>query len=188
MTTRRPCPPAPGPLEVYAARFDPLLGSLAQRRGLRDYLQGLLLPRDRNKTLTALADAEPITGAQHRQVQRLQWFVSESTWDHQAVNQQRIELLCADAATAPEFGSCWRSSPARAPGRRPRPRTPPWRPPASSAGVAHARPASGGGSPAASVTATPRPGGPLTRCWAAGGRRGRTGWWWPPPTRPGCRS
>src|SRR6266581_4115663 len=98
MTTRRPCPPAPGPLEVYAARFDPLLGSLAQRRGLRDYLQGLLLPRDRNKTLTALADAEPITGAQHRQVQRLQWFVSESTWDHQAVNQQRIELLCADAA------------------------------------------------------------------------------------------
>src|SRR6266704_2262845 len=101
MTTRRPCPPAPGPLEGYAARFDPLLGSPAQRRRLRGYLQGLLLPRDRNKTLTALADAEPITGAQHRQVQRLQWFVSESTWDHQAVNQQRIELLCADAATAP---------------------------------------------------------------------------------------
>jgi hypothetical protein len=74
---------------------------VAQRRGLRDYLQGLLLPRDRNKTLTALADAEPVVGAQHRQVQRLQWFLSESTWDHEAVNQQRIELLCADAATAP---------------------------------------------------------------------------------------
>ena len=44
MTTRRPCPPAPGPLEDYARHFDPLLGSLAQRRGLRDYLQGLLLP------------------------------------------------------------------------------------------------------------------------------------------------
>jgi hypothetical protein len=101
MTTRRPCPPAPGPLEDYARHFDPLLASLAQRRGLRDYLQGLLLPRDRNKTLTALADAEPIVGAQHRQVQRLQWFVSESTWDHQRVNQQRIELLQADPATAP---------------------------------------------------------------------------------------
>ncbi len=101
MTTRRPCPPAPGPLEAYAARFDPLLSSLAQRRGLRDYLQGLLLPRDRNKTLTALADAEPVTGAQHREVQRLQWFLSESTWDHQAVNQQRIQLLCQDPATAP---------------------------------------------------------------------------------------
>jgi hypothetical protein len=101
MTTRRPCPPAPGPLEDYAQQFDPLLASLAQRRGLRDYLQGLLLPRDRNKTLTALADAEPIVGAQHREVQRLQWFLSESSWDHEAVNQQRIALLQADPATVP---------------------------------------------------------------------------------------
>jgi hypothetical protein len=101
MTTRRPCPPAPGPLEDYAQQFDPLLAGLAQRRGLRDYLQGLLLPRDRNKTLTALADAEPIVGAQHREVQRLQWFLSESTWDHEAVNQQRIDLLQADPATRP---------------------------------------------------------------------------------------
>jgi hypothetical protein len=101
MTARRPCPPAPGPLEDYATQFDPLLASVAQRRGLRDYLQGLLLPRDRNKTLTALADAEPIVGAQHRQVQRLQWFLSESTWDHEAVNRQRIALLQADPATAP---------------------------------------------------------------------------------------
>jgi SRSO17 transposase len=80
MTTRRPCPPAPGPLEAYAAEFDDLFGSLAQRRGFRDYLQGLLLPRDRNKTLTGLAGAEPISGAQHREVQRLQWFLSESRW------------------------------------------------------------------------------------------------------------
>jgi SRSO17 transposase len=101
MTARRPCLPAPGPLEDYAQQFDPLLASVAQRRGLRDYLQGLLLPRDRNKTLTALADAEPITGAQHRQVQRLQWFLSESTWDHEAVNQRRIALLQADPVTAP---------------------------------------------------------------------------------------
>jgi SRSO17 transposase len=101
MTTRRPCPPAPGPLEDYAQHFDPLLSSLAQRRGLRDYLQGLLLPRDRNKTLTALADAEPIVGAQHREVQRLQWFLSESSWDHEAVNQRRLELLLGDPATAP---------------------------------------------------------------------------------------
>jgi hypothetical protein len=101
MTKRLPCPPAPGPLEDYAAQFDALWGSLAQRRGLRAYLQGLLLPRDRNKTLTALADAEPIVGAQHREVQRLQWFVSESTWDHEQVNQRRIGLLQADPATAP---------------------------------------------------------------------------------------
>jgi DDE superfamily endonuclease len=101
MTTRRPCPPAPGPLEDYAARFDPLFGSLAQRRGFRDYLQGLLLPRDRNKTLTGLAGAEPVVGAQHREVQRLQWFLSESAWDHELVNDQRVRLLCQDPATAP---------------------------------------------------------------------------------------
>src|SRR5512132_2350302 len=101
MTTRRPCSPAPGPLEDYAQQFDPLLSSLAQRLGLRDYLPGLLLPRGRHKTLTGFADAEPITGAPHRQVQRLQRFLSESSWDHEAVNQQRIALLQAGPATAP---------------------------------------------------------------------------------------
>src|SRR4029453_19055409 len=101
MTTRRPCPPAPGPLEPYAQRFDALFSSLAQRRGLRDYLQGLLLPRDRNKTLRGAAGAEPIAGAPHREVQRLQWFLSESAWDHQQVNDQRVQLLCEDPATAP---------------------------------------------------------------------------------------
>jgi hypothetical protein len=100
-SARRPCPPAPGPLEDYAQRFDPLFSSLAQRRGLRDYLQGLLLPRDRNKTLTGLAGAEPLTGAHHREVQRLQWFLSESAWDHEQVNDRRVRLLCEDPATAP---------------------------------------------------------------------------------------
>jgi SRSO17 transposase len=101
MTTRRPCPPAPGPLEDYAQRFDALFSSLAQRRGFRDYLQGLLLPRDRNKALTGLAGAEPVVGAQHREVQRLQWFLTESTWDHQQVNDQRVRLLRQNPATAP---------------------------------------------------------------------------------------
>jgi hypothetical protein len=59
------------------------------------------LPRDRNKTLTGLAGAEPIAGAQHREVQRLQWFVSEAAWDPKQVNQQRVRLLCSDPATAP---------------------------------------------------------------------------------------
>src|SRR6266550_1083475 len=65
MTRRRPCPAAPGPLEQYAARFDDLFTRVAQRRGFREYLAGLLAPRDRNKTLTALAGAEPVTGAGH---------------------------------------------------------------------------------------------------------------------------
>ena len=101
MTRRRPCPAAPGPLEDYAARFDDLFGSLAQRRGFREYLAGLLAPRERNKTLTALAGAEPVTGAQHPAVQRLQFFLSESRWDPERVNDRRLELLRADPATAP---------------------------------------------------------------------------------------
>ena len=104
MTGRRPCPVAPGPLEGYAARFDDLFTRVAQRRGFREYLAGLLAPRDRNKTLTALAGAEPVAGAQHPAVQRLQFFLSESRWDPERVNARRLELLLADPATAPHGG------------------------------------------------------------------------------------
>ena len=79
MTTRLTCPLAPGPLEQFAAKFDSLFASFAQRRGFRDYLQGLLLPRDRNKTITGVVGSEPITGAHDADVQRLQFFISEST-------------------------------------------------------------------------------------------------------------
>src|ERR1700736_1963534 len=101
MTGRRPCPVAPGPLEGYAARFDDLFGRLAQRRGFRESLAGLRAPRNRNKTLTALAGAEPVAGAQHRSVQRPQFFLSESRWDAEKVNARRLELLLADPATVP---------------------------------------------------------------------------------------
>jgi hypothetical protein len=73
-------------------------------QGFRQYLAGLLAPRDRNKTLTALAGAEPVTGAQHPAVQRLQFFLSESRWDPDAVNARRLELLLGDPATAPHGG------------------------------------------------------------------------------------
>jgi SRSO17 transposase len=90
MSKRLPCPPAPGPLEDYAQSFDDLFGTLAQRRGFREYLTGLLLPRDRNKALTALAGMEPIVGAQGAPAQRLQFFLSESAWDLEAVNARRV--------------------------------------------------------------------------------------------------
>src|SRR5262249_13166846 len=104
MTRRLQCPAAPGPLESYAARFDDLFGSLAQRRGFGEYLGGLLAPRERNKTLTALAGAEPVTGAQHAAVPRLQFFLSESRWDPERVNTRRVGLLLADPAAAPHRG------------------------------------------------------------------------------------
>jgi SRSO17 transposase len=101
MTERLPCPAAPGPLESYAAEFDPLFGTLAQRRGFREYLQGLLLPRDRNKTLTALAGAEPVVAAQAKGVQRLQFFLSEAPWEAELINTRRLALLLRDPATVP---------------------------------------------------------------------------------------
>ena len=45
-----------------------------------------------------------MAGAQHAAVQRLQFFLSESRWDPDRVNARRLELLRADAATAPHGG------------------------------------------------------------------------------------
>ena len=101
MSVRLSCPPAPGPLEAYAVQFDPLLKTPAQRRGFRTYLSGLLLPRERSKTLTALVGAEPLVQAQAAEVQRLQFFLSEAAWDGEAVNAKRLALLLAEPATAP---------------------------------------------------------------------------------------
>lgn len=101
MTRRLPVSPSPGPLEEYAARFDDLFRARAQREGFRRYLEGLLLPVERNKTLTALANTEPVAGAQRKEAQSLQWFLSESGWDQHEVNERRLELLLEDPTTAP---------------------------------------------------------------------------------------
>ncbi|MDQ5827878.1 MAG: IS701 family transposase [Chloroflexota bacterium] len=96
MTRRYPVSPGPGPLEDYAQGFDDLFGARAQRHGFRRYLEGLLLPAERNKTLTALANTEPLKGAQRKEAQSLQWFLSESGWDPQQVNRRRVELMLND--------------------------------------------------------------------------------------------
>jgi hypothetical protein len=101
MTKRLPVDPAPGPLEDYAARFDDLFGARAQREGWRRYLEGLLLPAERNKTLTALANTEPVAGAQRKEAQSLQWFLSESGWDAREANKRRLGLLFDDGRIAP---------------------------------------------------------------------------------------
>ena len=104
MTKRLPAAAAPGPLEDYAARFDDLFATLAQRQAFRRYLQGLLLPAERNKTLTALANTEPVVGAQRKEAQGLQWFLSESTWDPEEVNRRRVQLMLEDPRTALDGG------------------------------------------------------------------------------------
>jgi SRSO17 transposase len=101
MTKPLPVASAPAPLEAYAQHFDPLFTKRNQRASFRRYLEGLLLAAERNKTVTALANTEPLVGAHHPDAQRLQWFLSESTWSPQDVNAQRLALLMADPATAP---------------------------------------------------------------------------------------
>jgi len=101
MTQRQAVAAAPGPLEGYAVHFDQLFNRANQRQAFRQYLEGLLLPAERNKTLTALANAEPIIGAQNASARSLQWFLSESTWDPDTVNTRRLEVLRADPLTAP---------------------------------------------------------------------------------------
>jgi SRSO17 transposase len=102
MTKRLPASAAPEPLEEYARHFDDLFAQRSQREGFRRYLEGLLLPAERHKTLTGLANTEPVVGAQHPRAQGLQWFLSESTWDAARLNARRLALLRADPATAPD--------------------------------------------------------------------------------------
>jgi SRSO17 transposase len=89
------------PLDQYAQAFDELFHTHIQRRRLREYLAGLLLPRARNKTLTALVGAEPITQAQTAPVQHRQFCLSEADWDAEAVTARRRAGLRADPLTTP---------------------------------------------------------------------------------------
>lgn len=101
MTKRIDVMPAPAPLEEYAKHFDVFFGKSNQREGFRRYVEGLLLPTERHKTLTGLTNTEPIVGAHLPRAQKLQWFLSESDWDERKVQAERLALLREDAITAP---------------------------------------------------------------------------------------
>jgi SRSO17 transposase len=101
MTPRLDIAPSPVPLENFATHFDQLFSRRNQRESFRRYLEGLLLGQERNKTLTALANAEPVVGALYASVQTLQWFLSESCWQASAINAIRKKLLLENLQTAP---------------------------------------------------------------------------------------
>lgn len=101
MTKRRTTASAPEPLEAYVSHFDELFGKSNQREAFRWYLEGLLLPSERNKTLTGLVNTEPLVGAQMPRAQKLQWFLSESNWEERQVQAERLKLLRENPATAP---------------------------------------------------------------------------------------
>src|SRR5512143_638942 len=101
MTKRVEVERAPAPLEEYAQHFDPFFGKSNQREGFRRYVEGLLLPSERHKTLTGLTNTEPGVGAQLARAQRLQWFLSESDWSEREVQAERLRLLREEPSTAP---------------------------------------------------------------------------------------
>jgi SRSO17 transposase len=101
MSQRQIARAAPGLLEQFAQEFDGLFSKVSQREAWRAYLEGLLLPSERNKTLTGLANTEPSVEAQAGRAQKVHWFLSESSWDAPAVNRRRIALLGEEASTAP---------------------------------------------------------------------------------------
>ena len=101
MTKRIEVARAPGPLEEYVNHFDALFGKSNQRDGFRRYMEGLLLPSERLKTLTGLVNTEPVVGAQLPRAQALQWFLSEADWDERKIQESRLRLLREDPTTAP---------------------------------------------------------------------------------------
>jgi hypothetical protein len=58
-TARKPTPPTSEAIDQFCAPFDDLFGRYEERQALRQYLIGLLLPRDHNKTLVELASFVP---------------------------------------------------------------------------------------------------------------------------------
>src|SRR5258708_37848477 len=104
MSKRKETTTAPKPLEEYIRPFDSLFEKWNQREGFRRYLEGLLLPTERNKTLTGLANTEPVVGAQDRQAQFLQWFLSEADWDERSIQKQRLRRVLEEPFTAPTAG------------------------------------------------------------------------------------
>jgi SRSO17 transposase len=86
-TSRKPTVPTAEAIDRFCSHFDDLFARLAERTAVRHYLIGLLLPRERNKTLTELVALVP--GADR---QRLHHFLHDAPWDPGALNARRLDL------------------------------------------------------------------------------------------------
>ncbi|HEV8191045.1 MAG TPA: IS701 family transposase [Ktedonobacterales bacterium] len=86
-TPRKPTPPTTEAIDQFCAQFDDLFARYEERQALRQYLIGLLLPREHNKTLVELASIVP--GARR---QSLHHFLHDAPWDAEALNQRRLEI------------------------------------------------------------------------------------------------
>ncbi|GGL95523.1 hypothetical protein GCM10010840_36990 [Deinococcus aerolatus] len=92
----------PDPLDNGCTQLDHVFNRPTQREALRLYLQGLVLGTKRHNTATGLANTAPgKAGSQHKAAQRLQWFLSESTWDPDQLHRAHLDVMRRGCATAP---------------------------------------------------------------------------------------
>ncbi|HZC77093.1 MAG TPA: IS701 family transposase [Ktedonobacterales bacterium] len=98
-TPRKPTTPTTEAIDQFCAHFDDLLPRYEERTALRQYLIGLLLPREHNKTLVELGAIVP--GAER---QRLHHFLHDAPWDVDALNRRRLAQWQAHPVLAPHAG------------------------------------------------------------------------------------
>jgi SRSO17 transposase len=96
---RKPTPPTTEAIDTFCAAFDDLFARYEERRALRQYLIGLLLPREHNKTLVELASIVPEANRQ-----ALHHFVHDAPWDAEALNRRRLERWQAHPYLGPHAG------------------------------------------------------------------------------------
>lgn len=98
-TPRKPTRPTTEAIDQFCAHFDDLLPRYEERTALRQYLIGLLLPREHNKTLVELGAIVP--GADR---QRLHHFLHDAPWDADALNRRRLAQWQAHPYLGPHAG------------------------------------------------------------------------------------
>ncbi len=95
-TPRKPTPPTTEAIDAFCARFDDLFCRSQERAAFRQYLIGLLLPREHNKTLVELAAIVPRANRQ-----ALHHFLHDAPWDAEALNRRRLTRWQAHPVLAP---------------------------------------------------------------------------------------
>jgi SRSO17 transposase len=98
-TARKPTVPTTEAIDTFCAHFDDLFARYEERTALRQYLIGLLLPREHNKTLVELAAIVP--GVRR---QALHHFLHDAPWDAEALNRRRLEQWQAQPVLGPHAG------------------------------------------------------------------------------------
>jgi hypothetical protein len=95
-TKRKPTARTTEAIDEFCAQFDDLFNRLAARQAFRQYLIGLLLPREHNKALTVLASLVPDADRQ-----ALHHFLHDAPWDASALNKRRLALWLKRSDLAP---------------------------------------------------------------------------------------